>query len=387
MTTPATAPRGQTRLGRTAANCALAAASVVVCALLFEFALRWFVPGIAPDPVTGDQYEFYRFDPALGWSNEPNARGTFRRPEFSYALRINSQGLRGPEIDVRKPAGVRRIAVLGDSFTWGIGATEAEVFPTLIEQAIPGSQVLNFGVAGYGPIQYDLQTRRVLEFSPDVVVIAFCLGNDFADNVFWRRYSYYKPFARLDEGGNLVIEGYPLPNIRRYRLEFAGAFARWLDRHSYLARLFDDAVLNGLGRPDRSDGSLQKGPDFDYNQADIYVRPEAPVVDQVLAVNRKLFEQMTAAYAAQGIPVVVVAVPTQCEFGGCFPDSKNDAARLALARSLDKLPLTLIDPTSRFSPADFWERDGHWRPSGHRKIADAAVPTIRRLLDGLRPSP
>ena len=68
----------------------------------------------------------------LGWSNIPDARGVFSRAEFSYELNINSLGLRGAEITPDKPAGIRRVAVLGDSFVWGIGAADDELFTTLL---------------------------------------------------------------------------------------------------------------------------------------------------------------------------------------------------------------------------------------------------------------
>ena len=364
-------------LRRAAENSALVVAAVLMSAALFEFGLRWFGAGFAPEPVTGDQYEFYRFDPELGWSNAPNVRAVFARKEFAYDVRINSLGLRGPEIGLTKPAGVRRVAVLGDSYAWGIGARESELFATLIEQAIPDSQVLNFGVSGYGPVQYELLTGRVLEFAPEVVVIAFCLGNDFADNVFWRRNDYYKPFARIDERGALVVEGYPLPKVHRFRHLPGGGPASWLYDNSTVVRMVDSVLLSAVVR---LDDFGQIGPDFREDESDLYRRPDAPAVDQVLAVYRKLFEQIAAKYQARGISVVVLAVPTKCELGTCFPDAKADAARLALARSLETLPLTLIDPTATYSLDDFWSRDGHWRPSGHRKAADALVPTIRRLL-------
>lgn len=365
-------------LRRIAANGGLIAASIVVCLALFELGLRWIDPPSGAEPVTDDQYEFYRFDPVLGWANAPNARGVFARRDFSYDLRINSHGLRGPEIDIRKPAGIRRIAVLGDSFVWGVGASDAELFPTLIEQAIPGSQVLNFGVSGYGPLQYHLLTDRVLQFDPDVVVVAFCLGNDFVDNVLWQRYRYYKPFAALDERGELIVGGYPLPNVRRFRAAPGNPLMRWVYDNSRLVQLVNEAVVVRLFR---LDDFGQRGPKFAENQSDLYRNPDSAVSRQVEAVNRKLFEKITAAYAGRGIQVVVLAVPTKCEFGRCYRDpTPVDGARLALARSLQNLPVTLIDPTPNFSIDDFWEHDGHWRPVGHRKAADAVVPAIKRLL-------
>jgi hypothetical protein len=40
----------------------------------------------------------------------------------------------------------------------------------------------------------------------------------------------------------------------------------------------------------------------------------------------------------------------------------------------------LIDPTRDLAPDDFWAHDAHWRPSGHRKIADKVVPHLKEVL-------
>ena len=211
--------------------------STAITLLIAEFGLRLLAPNLASEPVTSNQYNFYRYDPVLGWSNIPDARGTFSRAEFSYELNINSLGLRGAGITTEKPVGTRRIAVLGDSFVWGIGAAEPELFTTLLAESLPATQVLNFGVAGYSPIQYHLLTDKVLALDPDLVIISFCLGNDFADAVYWNRYDYYKPYARLDESGQLLIDGYPIPDIKRFPGRHdSGPFA-WMHEHSYLFRL------------------------------------------------------------------------------------------------------------------------------------------------------
>jgi hypothetical protein len=346
-----------------------------------EIGLRLFAGDLAGEPVTGNQYQFYRYDPELGWSNQPGARGTFERSEFSFELAINSHGLRGPEITREKPPGAKRVAVLGDSFTWGVGASQADLYTTLVERALPNAQVLNFGVSGYGPIQYFLQTGKVLAFDPDVVVIAFCLGNDFVDNVFWQRYRYYKPFARLDDAGELVIDGYPIPNVKRFPNKYDTGFVKALHDGSYLFRLLDKTLLGLVG----SLGNYgQRGPQVSENQKDMYVKPlDAPENDQLVRINAKLLGRIAAAYTARGIPVVVLAVPTKCEFGDCFPDLKEptDATHRALRRSTEGLPLTLIDPTPSLTLADYWVKDGHWRPSGHRKVADALIPALRNALD------
>jgi lysophospholipase L1-like esterase len=366
--------------GKRAGNIAVVLTATLVGLGLAEAGLRLFAGDLAKEPVTGNQYVFYRYDPELGWANAPGVRGTFERGEFSYEISINTHALRGPEIAAKKPVGVRRIAVQGDSFTWGIGASESELFTTLLARSLPKSEVLNFGVSGYGPVQYLLQAREVLAMDPDVVVIAFCLGNDFADNVFWQRYRYYKPFARLDESGELVIDGYPIPSAQRFPSSHADGLKKALYDGSYLFRLLDK-TLSGLAGRLGSNG--QKGPGgFAEDQSDIYRRPESPEVAAVVRINGKVFERIVATYGARGIPVIVLAAPTKCEFGACFKDltTPSQAARQALQRSLRGTAVTIVDPTDELTLDDFWVKDAHWRPAGHRKIADALLPYVSAAL-------
>jgi len=358
-------------------NLILVLVSTAITLLIAESGLRLLAPNLASEPVTSNQYNFYRYDPVLGWSNIPDARGTFSRAEFSYELNINSLGLRGAGITVEKPAGTRRIAVLGDSFVWGIGAAEPELFTTLLADSLPATQVLNFGVAGYSPIQYHLLTDKVLALDPDLVIISFCLGNDFADAVYWNRYDYYKPYARLDASGQLLIDGYPIPDIKRFPGRYDSGVLAWMHEHSYLVRLVA-RFTRGLGGGLERFG--QKGP-ADFEESDIYLQPDKPSTTRVMQINAELLERISAAYQARGIPVIVLAAPTKCELGRCYTlEDRSDAARKLLKRAVTGLPVTLVDPADSFDSKDFWNKDAHWNASGHRKIAGALLPAVQDAL-------
>jgi lysophospholipase L1-like esterase len=109
--------------------------------------------------------------------------GTSVRAEVLY--RVNGEGLRGAETTVEKPAGVRRIAVLGDSIAFGYWVAEEDAFPRQLETMLnpvgaTGArvEVLNFGVPGYN-LDQEIEALRTkaLGFSPDLVVLAFCLND------------------------------------------------------------------------------------------------------------------------------------------------------------------------------------------------------------------
>src|SRR5262249_16420608 len=168
----------------------LFAVTVLTTLAVGELGLRIFGKDLVGEPITGNEYLFSRFDPQLGWSNASNVRGTLVRSEFSHQLSFNNYGMRGRDVSLAKPVGLSRIAVLGDSFAWGWGVEESDLFTTIIEREIPNAEVLNFAVPGYGPVQYYLQTEKVLSFNPDVVVIVFCLANDFTDSVYWEGYGH-----------------------------------------------------------------------------------------------------------------------------------------------------------------------------------------------------
>jgi lysophospholipase L1-like esterase len=108
-------------------------------------------------------------DPLLGWA--PRSSAT-REGETT-----NSVGMRGSrEFTREKPTGVRRIAVLGDSFTFGLDVDDDETYCAKLERELPGFEVLNFGVNGYGTDQQYLRWKRdVALFDPDIVLLGFFL--------------------------------------------------------------------------------------------------------------------------------------------------------------------------------------------------------------------
>lgn len=123
-------------------------------------------------------------DEELMWEYRPY--GVFEDSKLGYKIKTNRYGFRDNDYEsVAKPAGVYRVAFIGDSTTLGLKVKEEDIFVKEFERIankrIRGEklQALNFGIDGYNTIQiYELLKSKVLAFSPDKVVYALNL-NDF----------------------------------------------------------------------------------------------------------------------------------------------------------------------------------------------------------------
>jgi hypothetical protein len=306
-------------------------------------------------------HEIYNFDPVLGWVNQPHSDLIFRWPQFSFCVRTNSHGMRYRDVSRERSPGTFRVAVLGDSFPWGLGVEDGDRFTDQAERALgPGVELLNFAVAGYGPLQSLLLLPKVLTFNPDAVVLTFCLSNDFGNNVFYRRWGRYKPFGRIDAAGRLEIAGYPLPNVKHL-----------------------PGLQDCLGRPD------QQGAPAGFDDLSIYVdrssdpaelKRQADAIAYVAKVNSLILGEIKARLAS--VPLAIITAPTKCELGDC--GAPSDAvhhpmrARDLLADAAREHGIPLIDTTALLEMNDYWPGDAHWLPSGHAKMAKALSVWVER---------
>lgn len=148
-------------------------------------------------------------DRQLGWHNIPGEKMLTR----GRKLTINSRGLRDREYPYRKPEGTKRILVLGDSYTWGYGVADDEVFTEVLEKELQGRQprfeVLNTGVLGWGTDQeYLYLINEGLKYSPDYVVLALYSVNDPKNNYYSIQGGLHKPVFLNEQ---LELGNVPVP--------------------------------------------------------------------------------------------------------------------------------------------------------------------------------
>ncbi len=116
-----------------------------------------------------------RFHPYWFWKLRPGTRGVPDCPDEQ----INAGGFRGPDRPQAPIPSRLRIAVLGDSSTFGLGVCQDETYAALLERELPGAEVLNFGMVGYTAFQGEkLLEGRVLAYRPTVILAAFGAVNE-----------------------------------------------------------------------------------------------------------------------------------------------------------------------------------------------------------------
>lgn len=222
--------------------------------------LRWVTRHVKQQRI---YYEFDVHHPTRGWALRPNLRDldVYR----GKRLNSNSRGLRGrQEFDYEKPKGAVRILVLGDSFTFGEDVSDDETYSHALAELLPGVEVLNMGVHGYGHDQMLVYLREEgVKYQPDAVVLGF-ISDDMERNLLAFR-DYAKPrFALRD--GRLVLTRTPVPTPEEmiaaepWRSKFVDLFTMLRSRWRSAARETEErtltlALLDAMDETARSIGA------------------------------------------------------------------------------------------------------------------------------------
>ena len=371
---------------------------LVLCSLLFAAALAEVVVRVAGLGRTFlTRGPLHEYDPRAGWRCKSHLDANYVQPgSFDVRIRCNADGLRGGVIEQPKPASRTRLAVLGDSFMWGFGVEDDEVFAQALVREIPDSDVVNLAANGYSTVQELVRLEDDgLRYQPDVLVLGFC-WNDLEDNFDDKHGG--RPVAALTGSGELRIENLPV------RRPWKSGTKQWLRAHSrlfgfleYAFKLIGESSKRWLpSRPPDAGGD----PDLtgtSFSERDLYA-PSTPELDHAWRVLRLLLARIADDQRANGGRTLVMYVPsrnamTPRQFRELFGDDREldwsrPADRLGeIARSLGVEYLDL-NPVFRAAPDPeslYLVNNGHWSAAGHGLAARSAAELVR--AGGARRSP
>jgi hypothetical protein len=340
---------------------------------------------------------FARFDPELGWSKPPNARGVLRRSEYRVLLEVNSQGNRGPEVPLEKPPGVARVLLLGDSFTEGYTVEEPATVRARLERDLSARlsksvQVINGGTAGYGTDQeflFYLKSGR--RYSPDLVLLLFYYNDLYRDGDLG-----IQPWFDLDATGGLILRNSPVPKHEEfYRADpyalkpFKGSIALALLQPRLVAHPRIASVLAKAGLAEMplaaKEVPLELHP---------FGRQRPREVRNHWVRFRALLNGLKTEAARDGAGLAVVYVPARFEIDdrawsltreAYGLNAQWDRNRVAddLSRITSELGIPMADPRPALRSREvqgrtYFPEDGHWTEAGNEVVASEILRLIAK---------
>ncbi|MDQ4149908.1 MAG: hypothetical protein M3164_07990 [Actinomycetota bacterium] len=390
----------------------LAGASVLLTVLLVEVGFR--IAGYRPIyDIYSRPEAFWKRDPTLGWTLRPGSQGTFVGPRpfrilYRTPIRINSLGLRGPEVG-EIPSGGRRVLFLGDSQTAAFEVPEKATFVNLVGEEVSRRrgfpvQAINGGVRGYGTDQtYLLWRDHLRALRPDVVVYDKVI-NDVEDNITLHRPK--RPFGKaafgIDGSGTLHLKGAPIPTypfcssvrldgqfrIRRYD-GFRTRALCWLETNlsdhfasfSFLTTRLrqNPELIRRLWNAGQADADAPTSPPLAPSGSPA---PQGPPPDTPMPAGRPKHEQDPAHRLTSAL-IEQLAREVQ-ESGAHFVmvASDPDLAELDVgAFQASGIHILRTDPVLGGDQRAYRiPNDGHLNPEGHRKMAELIGPAVESLL-------
>ncbi|MBZ0271295.1 hypothetical protein K8I61_04615 [bacterium] len=290
-------------------------------------------------------FQFARHDPEIGWAGKPGASGYLDVGVAREFVRFNELGLRG----TRPPRDTPAVALLGDSFGWGFGLSEAST-PAAQLAGMIGRPVAPLAFPGYGTDQEFLLFRRFAieqrAFPVESVVAIVCV-NDIDDIDQVRAYGHNKCHLRpAGDAAGFVNDGAPVPPNSRWMPMLLRSRAATLFLVKKKSRYSE-------GRKRGATGAALSGVEqFGF----------------VLGLLR-------AEAAREGAPLAVFVIPPQEIVIGASPDPLRAQIREIVAASR-KQGIATIYPLRAFRErarigANLFRPDGHWSPEGAQTAARA----------------
>lgn len=318
------------------------------------------------------------------------------------------------------------IVVIGDSQTWGVNATLADTYPSVLGE-LTGHSVYSMAQGSYGAVQYRVLSERAIDLSPELVVIGLYFGNDFAD-----AYSIvYGDYAHTDlrdpsfdmtaitqtiaeRARMLQPEGLAGNNQQPVQIN-APDFTLWerVQSGTYIGKfltnlgVFDtldtgasqqqlDVNIQRVEASPESlgyyrDGTIQTFFTPAYRQ--LVVDTSSPVIQEGIRISKEEYKDISEQLTASEIELLVVFIPTKESVYAPFAELLSDSyMRLIeqeaeihdeMADFFDDNSIAYVDtlPALQRAVADGMQLypptfDGHPLGAGYRVIAEVIASYI-----------
>ena len=302
---------------------------------------------------------------------------------LKYSVQTRSIG--DPPVGFRDsgPVAPAYAVAVGDSFTWGTYVEADQTWPKQLQAEI-SAPVVNLGVLGYGPIQYQIVTEKYgVPLRPQVVLWGIFTGNDFVN---------------ASQYSDWVKQGKPDTDLTEPE---TGPLSDFLSRHSRLYELVKFALRKGIYYQRAASSevvalSASDGPDWTF-YPDVVERQadsrRADVAEGWDLTRQALLKTESEVKAAGAQLVVVIIPPKELVYWEMLRERLADPAAYDLAEPIRTLTalckvknLLCLDLTSAFTEHThageelYFRQDAHLNAAGHRLAAELIADYLDRQV-------
>jgi lysophospholipase L1-like esterase len=376
------------------ARLALVLLGLIFALLIVEISLHLF-PGLLPLAVrqavaiyndssnTQDTYKPFVADDELIFVPQPDLDLTIHSGlELQYSVqtrRLDDTAVGFRDIGSIDPT---YAVAVGDSFTWGTYVTAPETWSEQLQAHIH-APVLNLGVRGYGPSQYQIMTKEHgLIHQPKVVIWGFFAGNDMVNSADY---------------ADWVAGGKQSPN-------YIGRVSVTPDFLSRYVRLYElSKLLLGSGlyqqRSSTLTTSMAAGYDWTFYPRDLQTLADGDlpqVAKGWVLTQEAILETVTAVHAANAELVILIIPAKELVYWPLIAPNLDNPQDFDLAEPIRTLvnfcqqeSLHCLDLTPTFieqanAGAElYFRQDAHWSPTGHQLAATLLANYLEE--QGLQP--
>jgi len=336
---------------------------LIIFFILLEVISRIFFPGSdRPKSIYDEQ------DKLVKYSRDYGTRGLWTTGNFSQQRgrwRINNDGWNSPiDYEPAKKPGVKRIAVIGDSYieAWQVSAEEK--YPSLLDDSLGDKyEVYSFGVSA-SPLSQYLHMSRYVEkkYSPDIYIFNL-IHNDFHESIHGLSYIPMYLTIKFDTDSTFT-EVQPVKPERTHNKVPGGEILRKSSLFRYL--------YYNLNLMDKFRSKKAGAKEVEMNVA---VSDVVNQKDSITAVTHYLLNKIKSELAGKEI-IFIMDAPRWNIYSGDLENSKVSWLNQMVADECQKMGLPFIDLTEPMA-SDYQKNktrfetdyDGHWAEYGHEFVA------------------
>jgi hypothetical protein len=362
--------------------------SILIAITFFEIAIHLISPDINLN------YNWC-YHPTLGWTQVPNSKYEHTVSGRKIKIEFNSKGFRDVEHMYAKKPNVRRIVIIGDSFSEAAQVQFAETYFNQLETKLSQHEkweVINLGVGDFGTAQQWIALNEFgFKYSPDIVLHQIFPLNDICNNqielfdLCKSNNDFLRPYF-VEKNGQLQLE--TTQPVRNYlRKKFISYRLTEIFWHRFLVRNpQENEKRRQILLKEQNFGNIE--PLLNTYSSEIHQIPEIvrgwAITEKILAKIMNECRQKNVKYAAMIVPFsVTINQPTWEQFDSVLKPQHliRDYPDRRLQNFFDRsgVPsLALIDTFDGLHP-DTPFLQGHFSAQGHSIAAEAIYQKLSEV--------